>query len=118
MKRITLIIFSFVILVSCQQTAQTNNKNGNEMNDTKPNNPYYSRTDTTKLDLPDSEWKKILPHDMYEVARKKATERAYTGKYWKILKPGLTIVRLAAMLCLNLIHGLQAAAAGRAFLNR
>ncbi len=46
------------------------------------NNPYYSRTDTTKLDLPDSVWKKILPEDVYEVARHAATERAFTGKYW------------------------------------
>ncbi len=48
----------------------------------KPNNPYYSRTDTAKLNLTDSEWKKVLPEDVYEVARNKATERAFTGKYW------------------------------------
>src|SRR5690242_5805238 len=45
-------------------------------------NPYYSRTDTTVLNLPDSEWKKVLPDSVYEVARNKETERAFTGKYW------------------------------------
>ena len=88
MNRTILILLAFVFLISCQKFAQTSNKNGNNMNDTHPNNPYYSRTDTTKLDLPDSVWKKILPHDMYEVARKKATERAYTGKYWDETKKG------------------------------
>ncbi len=47
-----------------------------------PENPYYSRTDTTKLDLPDSVWKKVLPESVYVVARQKGTERAFTGKYW------------------------------------
>lgn len=53
------------------------------MNDqNRPENPYYSRTDTTKLDLPDSIWKRVLPPDLYEVARHGATEQAFTGKYW------------------------------------
>jgi len=44
-------------------------------------NPYYSRTDTNKLNVPDETWKKILPDSIYLVARKKYTERAFTGKY-------------------------------------
>jgi peptide-methionine (R)-S-oxide reductase len=44
-------------------------------------NPYYSRTDTKHLDVPNSEWKKILPADLYRVAREQGTERAFTGKY-------------------------------------
>ena len=47
----------------------------------KPN-PYYSRTDTTKIKVSDAEWKKVLPSDVFEVARNKDTERAFTGKYW------------------------------------
>ena len=45
-------------------------------------NPYYSRTDTTKLNVSDEEWKKILPADVYAVGRQAGTERAFTGKYW------------------------------------
>jgi len=45
-------------------------------------NPYYSRTATNHLDITNTEWKKILPPDMYAVARAQGTERAFTGKYW------------------------------------
>ncbi|MFW6223226.1 MAG: peptide-methionine (R)-S-oxide reductase, partial [Bacteroidota bacterium] len=34
------------------------------MDKQKDNNPYYSRTDTTQLDVSDAEWKKILPSDI------------------------------------------------------
>jgi len=52
------------------------------MQDNHNRNPYYSQTDTQHLNVPDSEWKKILPADLYAVAREQATERAFTGKYW------------------------------------
>ena len=48
----------------------------------QPKNPYYSRTDTTVLNVKDETWKKILSPDVYHVAREKGTERAFTGKYW------------------------------------
>ncbi|WP_290831722.1 bifunctional methionine sulfoxide reductase B/A protein [Flavobacterium sp.] len=49
----------------------------------KPENPYYSNTDTKKLDVPNAEWKKILSPDLYAVAREADTERAFTGTMWK-----------------------------------
>jgi len=49
-------------------------------NNTK-NNPYYSRMDRTKLNVTNAEWKKILPPDLYAVAREADTERPFTGKY-------------------------------------
>jgi peptide-methionine (R)-S-oxide reductase len=45
-------------------------------------NPHYSHTDTAKLNVPLSEWKKLLPADLYYIAFEKGTERAFTGKYW------------------------------------
>lgn len=45
-------------------------------------NPYYSRTDTTKINVSDDEWKKVLPDSIYQIARNKETEYAFTGKYW------------------------------------
>lgn len=45
-------------------------------------NPYYSRTDTTPVNIPNSEWKKVLADDVYTIAREQGTERAFTGKYW------------------------------------
>ncbi|NNT72616.1 bifunctional methionine sulfoxide reductase B/A protein [Flavobacterium sp. IMCC34852] len=49
----------------------------------KPENPYYSNTDTAKLVLTDEQWKKVLPPDLYAVARQADTERAFTGTMWK-----------------------------------
>nr|WP_294773651.1 bifunctional methionine sulfoxide reductase B/A protein [uncultured Flavobacterium sp.] len=49
----------------------------------KPENPYYSNTDTSKLVLADAEWKKVLSPDLYAVARQADTERAFTGTMWK-----------------------------------
>lgn len=47
------------------------------------NNPYYSRTDTSKLQVSDNEWKKVLAAGVYHIAREKGTEYAFSGKYWK-----------------------------------
>ena len=47
------------------------------------NNPVFSTTDSDKINISDSEWKKILPKGVYEIAREKGTERAFTGKYYE-----------------------------------
>lgn len=54
----------------------------NKKQNMSDHHPYYSRTDTTKLVLPDDTWKKILDEDIYLISRKAATERAFTGEYW------------------------------------
>jgi peptide-methionine (R)-S-oxide reductase len=46
------------------------------------NNPYYSNTDTKKLNVSNTEWKRILPSALYATAREQATEKPFTGKYW------------------------------------
>ncbi len=35
-----------------------------------------------KIIKPDAEWKKMLTQEQFEVARKKGTERAFSGTYW------------------------------------
>ena len=52
------------------------------MNTDKKNNPVYSITDTDKVTIDNNEWKKLLPADVYHIAREKGTERAFTGKFW------------------------------------
>jgi peptide-methionine (R)-S-oxide reductase len=49
------------------------------MDSTKKNNPVYSHEDTSKVNVTDQEWKKILPADVYHVAREKGTERAWSS---------------------------------------
>lgn len=46
------------------------------------NNPYYSKTDITLLDVNNDDWKKILSEDVFYIGRQKGTERPFTGKYW------------------------------------
>ena len=65
----------------CTQVKQPQNNSSSMENSTTKDNPYYSRTDRTKLNVPNSEWKKILSPEVYAVAREAATERPGTGKY-------------------------------------
>lgn len=37
---------------------------------------------TDKVKKPDAEWKQLLTKEQFDVARKKGTERAFTGAYW------------------------------------
>lgn len=80
MKNI-LLILSAALLIFCSCQAQSQNKDTMKKTE-KMQNPYYSRTDTTHLDVDNSEWKKILPADLYSVAREQGTERPFTGQYW------------------------------------
>jgi methionine-R-sulfoxide reductase len=41
----------------------------------------------------DEEWKKILTPDQFMIARKKGTERAFTGEYCEAHEPGLYACR-------------------------
>jgi peptide-methionine (R)-S-oxide reductase len=61
-----------------------NNQNRKvDMNNSKKSNPVFSTTDTEKVTISNEEWKKFLPKDVYEIAREKGTERAFTGKYYE-----------------------------------
>ena len=44
-------------------------------------NKFYSQDDKKPIDISDEEWRKILPADIYHIAREKGTERPFTGKY-------------------------------------
>ncbi|KAA2245067.1 peptide-methionine (R)-S-oxide reductase MsrB [Chitinophaga agrisoli] len=51
-------------------------------------NEVYSRTDSSKVTISNEEWKKMLPADVYNIAREKGTEWAFTGKYWNSKEKG------------------------------
>lgn len=58
------------------------------MEDGKKKGEIYSHTAATKVNLTDEEWKKVLPTDVYHIAREKGTEWAFTGKYWNSSENG------------------------------
>ena len=49
--------------------------------DTSKKHEYYSRTDSSKLNLPEEAWKKILTDEQYYIARQKGTERPWTSPF-------------------------------------
>lgn len=73
-----------ILFLLCGLTACSNAQNNKQdMEETTQNHhKYYSRTDTTKLNVSNQEWKELLSSDLYSVARMAGTERAFTGKYW------------------------------------
>ena len=80
--------FSGVILLGiafqyCSSYSQNANNQKTDTMDSikKTNNPVYSHTDTTNVNLSDDEWKKLLPKDVYNIARQKGTERPGTSEF-------------------------------------
>ncbi len=81
MRQLTVILM--LLCGSLLPAACTNAQKKEVMNEAHKNNPYYSRTDTKKLNVSNAEWKKILPKEVYAIGREAETEWAFTGKYWK-----------------------------------
>lgn len=72
----------FIINACGQNNTKINSTSDKMENTTTQKNPYYSHTSTEKLNVSNTEWKKILPENLYAVAREADTERAFTGKMW------------------------------------
>ena len=81
MRQITLIAIIVSFLTSCANS-QVKTTNTTTMDSLKKENTVYSKTDTAKVEISNDEWKKLLPGDVYHIAREKGTERAFTGKFW------------------------------------
>lgn len=86
MKRIAhylAILLLATLLQQCSYSQSTENQKKTTMNTSKKDssNPVYSRTDTSKVNLSEEEWKKVLPADVYFIARQKGTERPGTSAF-------------------------------------
>lgn len=72
---------SAVLLVGTFSFQNLNAQKIQKVNGKNIVNPYYSRTNTQKLKLPATTWKKVLNANLYSVSRLGETEMAFTGKY-------------------------------------
>jgi peptide-methionine (R)-S-oxide reductase len=84
MKKITgfiLILLLPAVFISCSSSQSAPIKKLNIMDSTEKKNPVFSKTDTSSVNMSDEEWRKILPANVYNVAREKGTERPWTSPY-------------------------------------
>ncbi len=84
-----LLILATVLLQQCSFSQNNSDKaKTTNMDSVKKNNPVYSNSDTGKVELSEEEWKKILPQDVFYIARQKGTERPWTSKFEKFNDAG------------------------------
>ncbi|MFD2919936.1 peptide-methionine (R)-S-oxide reductase MsrB [Terrimonas rubra] len=81
LEKIIIFILACSVFQQCSYSQQTPSKIviKDTMDDKKTNNPVYSNTDTSSVKLSEEEWKKILPANVYQIAREKGTERPWTS---------------------------------------
>ncbi len=87
MKQSLYLIIATLLLQSCFSQPPSTKKKMDMANE-KKENPVYSTTDSSRLNLKDEEWKKILSPEVYHIAREKGTERPYTSKFEKFSEAG------------------------------
>jgi peptide-methionine (R)-S-oxide reductase len=75
-------------LQQCSYSQSTSTKKVATMDTPNNNNPVYNRKDTAKVNLTDDQWKKVLPAEVYYIARMKGTERPWTSKFEKFDEVG------------------------------
>jgi peptide-methionine (R)-S-oxide reductase len=74
-------IFAIILFLVTGCNSTNNKKMDTPMDSTNKTGSFYLSPDTGKIDLSNAEWNKILPKEVYEIAREKGTERAFSGKY-------------------------------------
>lgn len=79
MKQLVFLLPLALCLQFCTYSQSTKHQSKMDTSDKK--NPVYSNNDTSKVNLSEEEWQKILPKDVYYIARQKGTERPGTSKY-------------------------------------
>lgn len=84
MKKWNLIIVLMAGLMqqcSYSQNSSAEKNKPTTMENNEQKNSVYSRTDTSKVEMSEDAWKKILPKDVYSIARLKGTERPWSSKF-------------------------------------
>jgi peptide-methionine (R)-S-oxide reductase len=84
MKNITrciIILLLPAVFTHCSYSQSSSTKKTTKMDNTEKKNPVFSKTDSKPVNMTDEEWKKILPAEVYNIARQKGTERPWTSPY-------------------------------------
>ena len=83
LKGLVLLIVLPAVLAQCSysQPAITAKKTISMDTTKNEKNPHFSKTATNEVNVSDEEWKKILPAEVYQIARQKGTERPWTSAY-------------------------------------
>jgi peptide-methionine (R)-S-oxide reductase len=89
MKQILAIIFVSVLFSNCGYAQPDRTKKSTMDNNDTTGKIVYSTTDTSKVELKEDDWKKILTPEQYYIARQKGTERPWTSKFEKHDEVGL-----------------------------
>ena len=74
-------LFLFSLAFSLQYCTYSQLAKINKMDTPDKKNTVYSNTDTSKVELSNDEWKKLLPEDVYHIARQKGTESPWSSPY-------------------------------------
>lgn len=77
-----------IAFLSVQCSYSQNAVKKEKMEDNGKKNTVFSKTDTSKVDIPDEQWKNILSPEVFYVGRMKGTERPWTSKYEKFNEKG------------------------------
>lgn len=85
----SVVIMMAGLLQQCRYSqGNSSDKKSENMDTVKKNNPVYSTSDNAKVEMTNEEWKKILPADVYQIARQKGTERPYTSIFENFKETG------------------------------
>ena len=81
-----------LLLLACGSltiAAQTNQNQGDRMEENSNKNPAVKgRIPDSEIPQTNVEWRKRLTPEQFDIARRKGTERAFSGKYWNTKTPG------------------------------
>jgi peptide-methionine (R)-S-oxide reductase len=88
MKQILTIIILAVACQQCSYSQSSNKIKQAKMDSLKKANPVYSNSDTSKVNMNDEEWKKVLSPEVYNIARQKGTERPWSSKLENFYEKG------------------------------
>src|SRR5882724_22094 len=79
--RYVLILLMPAVFTHCSYSQTSSTKKITTMDSTDKKNPMYSHTDGKPVTMTDDEWKKVLPADVYRIAREKGTERPWSSAF-------------------------------------